>query len=153
MKNAIVGLAGVVFAVGLSLSGMTQPSKVIGFLDVFGQWDPSLALVMIGAIGVHASVRLLILRRAAPVFAPAFPLHAKAKIDTPLLTGAAVFGIGWGLGGYCPGPAFVSATGSLHALAFVGAMTAGMLVHRFAHLRATDDLPVQSVSCDASPIG
>lgn len=150
-SNLVVFVAGVLFAVGLALSGMTDPGKVIGFLDVTGAWDPSLALVMVGAIGVHATLRLVILKRAQPVFQPAFEQPLVGKADVPLLVGAAVFGLGWGLGGYCPGPAFVSAAaGSLPAAVFVGAMTGGMLLHRVLHVRAADDgsLPV-SVGCDA----
>ncbi len=113
--------AGLVFGVGLGLAGMLQPAKVAGFLDFFGDWDPTLGFVMAGAIAVHATARWFILRRASPA-------HAAGRVDSPLLIGAAVFGIGWGLGGYCPGPAVVS-TASLTtpALAFFGAMLAGML--------------------------
>ncbi|MBL8954336.1 MAG: YeeE/YedE family protein [Myxococcaceae bacterium] len=138
MKSNLVALAaGALFAAGLGLSGMAQPAKVQGFLDVTGQWDASLAFVMIGAIGVHAVALRLIARRKAPLFMPGFqPRPASKVIDGQLLAGAAIFGLGWGLAGYCPGPAFVAAGGvSPNALVFVGAMTVGMLVHRVLHQR------------------
>jgi uncharacterized membrane protein YedE/YeeE len=153
MKSKLAALgAGALFAVGLSLSGMTQPAKVQGFLDFTGNWDASLAFVMVGAIGVHALLRRLIARRAAPVFRPAFESRPQARIDSRLLAGSALFGVGWGLGGYCPGPAFVSLGGvSLSALVFVGAMTAGMVGYRFIHQRASDDAsaPATPTGCDA----
>jgi uncharacterized membrane protein YedE/YeeE len=137
MKNLVAVLAGAVFSAGLLLSGMVQPEKVRGFLDVTGEWDASLAFVMIGAIGVHAVLLRLIARRGAPVFMPTFQPRPRAPIDGSLLAGAAIFGVGWGLGGYCPGPGFVAAGGlSLSALAFVAALTVGMLAHRFFHQRA-----------------
>lgn len=117
--NRIAFFCGVVFAVGLGLAGMTAPAKVIGFLHVTGAWDPSLALVMLGAIGVHVWFAL----RGGQAPAP-------GGVDARLLAGAALFGIGWGIAGYCPGPAVVSlVTLSPDVLAFVGAMLAGMLVH------------------------
>lgn len=118
--NRIAFLAGVVFAIGLGIAGMTQPAKVVGFLDVAGAWDPSLALVMLGAIGVH----VWFARRGGKTPAP-------GGVDARLLGGAALFGIGWGIAGYCPGPAVVSlVTLSPDVLAFVGAMLAGMLLYR-----------------------
>jgi uncharacterized membrane protein YedE/YeeE len=154
MKAKLAALAaGALFAVGLSVSGMTQPAKVQGFLDFTGQWDASLAFVMVGAIGVHAVLRRLIARRAAPLLRPAFESRPPARIDSRLLLGSAVFGIGWGLGGYCPGPAFVSFGGaSLSALVFVGAMTAGMVGYRLIHQRTPDDASAPSLAqpgCDA----
>ncbi len=154
MKSKLAALgAGALFAVGLSVSGMTQPAKVQGFLDFTGQWDASLAFVMIGAIGVHAVLRRVIARRAAPVFTPAFESRPSARIDSRLLLGSALFGIGWGLGGYCPGPAFVSFGGaSLSALLFVGAMTAGMVGYRLIHQRTNDDASspvIARTGCDA----
>ena len=133
-KSAIVVfLAGALFTAGLVLSGMTQPAKVVGFLDVTGAWDPSLAFVMIGAIGVHFVARRLILRRKAPVAAPAFDEPKRTSLAAPLVVGAAIFGVGWGISGYCPGPAIATlGTGSLESLVFVAAMATGMWVHRFA---------------------
>jgi len=135
-KNLVALAAGALFAAGLSLSGMTQPAKVQGFLDVTGQWDASLMFVMLGAIGVHAVAVRLIARRKAPLYMPTFQPRPAKVIDGQLLAGAAIFGAGWGLAGYCPGPAFVAAGGvSPNALAFVVAMTAGMLAHRVLHRR------------------
>lgn len=120
--------AGAIFALGLALSGMVKPAKVVGFLDVAGDWDASLAFVMMGAIAVHAVAHRLILRRRAPLFDEAFHLPTRRDLDRRLLTGAAIFGIGWGLGGYCPGPGIVAASsGALAALVFVVGMTAGVV--------------------------
>jgi uncharacterized membrane protein YedE/YeeE len=123
--------SGVLFGIGLALSGMTQPSKVIGFLDVAGDWDPSLALVMIGAIAVFAPLYRLIGRNARPAFASEFAVHPTRPITAPLLIGAAVFGLGWGVAGFCPGPGVVSAgSGAPAGLVFAVSMLAGMLVFR-----------------------
>jgi uncharacterized membrane protein YedE/YeeE len=120
-------VAGLVFAGGLALSGMTDPAKVIGFLDVTGSWDPSLALVMGGALAVFVPGFRLLRRRAAPVFAPRFMLPRETPIDAQLVGGAAVFGIGWGLVGLCPGPAVASlAAGSPAAWFFVVGMVAAL---------------------------
>jgi uncharacterized membrane protein YedE/YeeE len=119
--------AGLLFGVGLVVSGMTQPQKVLGFLDVFGRFDPSLMLVMVGAIAVHALAYRWKAGRSAPLFSPAFVVPTRRDIDAKLLLGAAIFGLGWGLGGYCPGPGIVSLpAGGLSALVFVGAMLTGM---------------------------
>jgi hypothetical protein len=129
IASLVACASGFLFALGLGVSGMTQPAKVLAFLDVAGSWDPSLALVMIGAIAVHAPIARLILRRRAPVLASAFHLPALRTIDGRIVTGAAVFGVGWGLAGLCPGPAVtVLASGKPIAFAFVGAMLAGMAV-------------------------
>lgn len=122
-------VSGLLFGAGLVLAGMTSPSKVTAFLDLFGRWDPSLAFVMIGAIGVHALLLRPILRLRNPLFSSSFHLPQKTSIDSRLLAGAALFGVGWGLGGVCPGPGLVdAASGSGYALVFVAAMTAGMLI-------------------------
>lgn len=129
-------LAGLLFAVGLSLSGMADPSKVLGFLDVAGAWDPSLAFVMGGALSVYAPLHFLIRRRKAPLFAPEFLPLTKFRIDAPLLAGSVLFGVGWGLSGYCPGPALTNlSTGAPEVLLFVAAMLAGFLLHGFASRR------------------
>ncbi|MGD0529469.1 MAG: DUF6691 family protein [Polyangiaceae bacterium] len=120
--------SGALFAVGLTLAGMTDPARVIGFLDVTGAWDPSLAFVMIGAIGVHALLYRLIARRRAPLFDTAFHPPASKKVDGKLVAGAALFGVGWGTAGYCPGPGLASLT-SAPAAVFVAAMAAGFLLH------------------------
>jgi uncharacterized membrane protein YedE/YeeE len=128
MKSAFSALGGgLVFGVGLGLSGMTQPAKVIAFLDIFGAWDPSLMFVMMGAILVHFVLGRWIRRRETPLLAARFHLPTATRVDMPLLAGAAVFGLGWGLGGYCPGPAIVSlGSGAVPAFIFVGAMALGM---------------------------
>ena len=119
--------SGLLFAFGLGLSGMTQPAKVVGFLDFAGNWDPSLAFVMLGAIGVHTVLSRFILHRPTPFFANAFSVPTRNDVDPKLIGGAALFGAGWGLGGFCPGPALTSVgTGSFTVLIFVGAMMAGM---------------------------
>jgi uncharacterized membrane protein YedE/YeeE len=129
MGGLVVFAAGLMFALGLGISGMTDANKVIAFLNPLGGWDPSLAFVMVGAIGAHLTTYRLIVRRSGPLFAPDFSAASTSVIDKRLVIGSAVFGIGWGLGGFCPGPGVVSATGfGSAALAFVGAMVAGMVV-------------------------
>jgi uncharacterized protein len=129
-RLAAAFVSGLIFALGLGISGMTQPSKVVGFLDFFGHWDPSLACVMIGAIAVYFVAWRLIVRRSAPLFSPRFVLPGRIAIDRPLIAGAAIFGAGWGLGGFCPGPAIASlASGSGTVVLFVLAMVAGMYLH------------------------
>ena len=122
MKRLWAGLAGLVFALGLGLSGMARPVKVLGFLDFSGAWDPSLLCVMGGALLVHAPfVRYLRRRRPSPLLAA-----SRAPIDVRLVAGAAVFGVGWGLSGLCPGPALVDlAQGGGGIVAFVAAMFVG----------------------------
>lgn len=119
---------GLVFAVGLGLSGMTQPAKVLAFLDVGGTWDPTLMFVMAGAIAVHMGFALRAKRTAKPVWAPRFSLPVREGIDARLFVGAALFGVGWGLQGYCPGPAVVaSASGHAVPLVFVASMIVGLV--------------------------
>lgn len=130
-RNAAAFGAGALFAVGLAVSGMTRPSKVVGFLDLAGDWDASLAFVMMGAIAVHFVAYRVVLRRPAPLFDGSFHLPTRKDIDLRLVLGAAVFGVGWGLGGYCPGPGLVSAAaGSPGAVVFVVGMTVGMLIEQ-----------------------
>jgi hypothetical protein len=130
LKSSLTALgAGIVFGVGLGLSGMTEPAKVLGFLDVFGAWDPSLMFVMGGAILVHFVLGRLIRRRERPLLDARFHLPRATRLDKSLIVGSAVFGVGWGLGGYCPGPAIVSlGSGSTPAIVFVGAMALGMAI-------------------------
>ncbi len=121
-------LGGTVFGLGLAISGMTQPAKVVGFFDFFGSWDPSLGFVMGGAILVYTPVYRWATRTwQKPVWAPAFALPTRHDIDWRLIAGSGVFGIGWGLGGYCPGPALTSVgAGSQEALTFGLAMLLGV---------------------------
>jgi uncharacterized membrane protein YedE/YeeE len=120
-------VSGLVFGAGLAVSGMTLPAKVVGFLDFFGHWDPTLIFVMGGAIAVHATVYWLVRKRRSPLFAERFQLPTRRDIEPKLIVGAALFGLGWGLGGYCPGPAVVSLpSGSVEVGAFVVAMLVAM---------------------------
>ena len=130
MSRLVVGIAGLLFAFGLALSGMTDANIVLGFLNLAGDWDPSLAFVMVGAIGVHMLVFKPITRRPSPVFAKTFQIPSRKDIDFRLVGGATLFGLGWGLSGLCPGPALVSLT-SLGAdiAVFVGTMVLGMAVY------------------------
>lgn len=146
MSRLVAFVAGVAFALGLGIGGMTQPTRVLAFLDFAGDWDPSLALVMLGAVLVFAVAFRLGGRRGHPVLAPTFALPTRRDVDARLVAGAVVFGVGWGLGGLCPGPAVTSlASGEPEALLFVAAMLAGMGAHividqRFS-LRAPGDPP------------
>ncbi|MBA4742182.1 MAG: YeeE/YedE family protein [Azoarcus sp.] len=123
-------LVGLIFGLGLILSGMTDPSKVLGFLDLFGAWDPSLALVMGGAIAVGTIAFALAKDRTRSVLGSTMHLPRATQIDKRLVVGALIFGAGWGLAGFCPGPALVaSASGEIKAAIFVVAMLAGMGVY------------------------
>jgi uncharacterized protein len=133
-KSLVAGLlSGVVFAAGLVLGGMTDPKKVQAFLDFggipSGRWDASLAFVMGGALLVSYFAFRSVTGRNMPWFAPKFELPTRRDIDTPLVIGAVLFGAGWGLAGYCPGPALASVlTGGVDILVFVGAMLIGMAI-------------------------
>jgi hypothetical protein len=132
--NMILGglAAGLFFGIGLVVSGMTQPEKVLGFLDVFGAWDPTLAFVMTGALIVAAPGFYLARRRSRPLVAANFRWPARADIDGPLVAGSALFGIGWGLIGLCPGPAIANLATLMPEVAlFVAAMGAGMVALDF----------------------
>ena len=100
--------AGAIFGAGLALAGMLNPAKVVGFLDIFGIWDPSLGLVMAGGILINATGHYFVMKRHRPMFDTRFELPTSNNIDRPLLIGSAIFGIGWGLAGYCPGPVVAS---------------------------------------------
>jgi uncharacterized membrane protein YedE/YeeE len=130
MRSALVAfISGVVFAVGLGIGGMTQPAKVIGFLDFVGNWDPSLALVMLGAVGVHSLFYRLLGNRPSSRLAPAIPLPTRKEIDFRLIGGSALFGLGWGIAGLCPGPAITSlASGNFPVVIFSVGMIAGIVV-------------------------
>lgn len=128
---AFAGLAGGLFGAGLVISGMAQPARVLGFLTVTTGWDPSLAFVMAGAVAAYALALRIRARRFAPWFDAAFHVPTRRDIDTPLVVGAAVFGIGWGLAGLCPGPSLVNlGAGTPSAIAFVAAMLVGMMLQR-----------------------
>ena len=124
-------LLGLLFGVGLVVSGMSDPAKVLNFLDFFGNWDPSLAFVMGGAVLVAAVGYRLVTQRQRPVLAESFSLPTRKDIDSRLVVGAAIFGIGWGLGGFCPGPALTSlGLGSSGVLVFLPFMFAGLWLAR-----------------------
>ena len=129
-SNITSFFCGILFSIGLGISGMTQPQKVIGFLDVFGEWDPSLAFVMGGAVLSYFAIQLSIqINFSTPVLGGSFQIPSRKDFDRSLIIGALLFGSGWGLGGYCPGPAITSlGSGSLNALLFVVAMGVGMLL-------------------------
>ena len=137
MKRALAALlAGALFGVGLAVARMTDPTVVLGFLDVFGRFDPTLAFVLAGAVATTAMAFQVALRRRRPVLAEQFQIPEKRTIDAPLLLGAAIFGIGWGLAGYCPGPALVAVAGGVQtAFVFVPAMLVGMMIQRHTQRR------------------
>ena len=138
MNRVIEFLVGLVFGIGLILASMTDPGKVIGFLDLFGSWDPSLALVMGGAIGVAVFAFFVARQRTTSFLGGAMHLPRAGQIDRPLVLGSLVFGVGWGLAGFCPGPALVSlGSGEPKAAVFVLAMVLGMM----AFDRATRSQP------------
>ena len=119
-------VVGIIFGFGLSLSEMINPARVIGFLDVAGRWDATLLFVMGGALAVTVPLYPVVLRRPRPLLAQEFALPAKKAIDKPLIAGAVIFGIGWGLGGFCPGPALAGlSSGNPSLILFIAAMVAG----------------------------
>ncbi len=129
--------AGLLFGLGLSLSGMLDPARVRGFLDVAGAWDPSLVFVLGGAVTVSGLGDALSRRLGHPVLADRFDRPQRRRIDAPLVLGAALFGIGWGLSGFCPGPAVAAlSTGARPVLVFVAALLVGMAAHDLARRRA-----------------
>ena len=142
---------GFIFGLGLLVSGMVQPTKVLGFLDIFGAWDPSLAVVMLAALVVSNAGFALAKRRQRPILAPKSLWPLKSDIDRPLVIGSALFGLGWGLVGLCPGPALENlATLSPRVIVFVVAMAAGMMMHDLwqtqrAALTRPDGLPARAL--------
>ena len=133
-RSAAAFASGALFGIGLALSGMTDARRVLGFLDIFGAFDPTLAFVLGGAVGTTLLLFRPVLRRGRPLLEPAFRLPDAQRIDARLLGGAAIFGVGWGLAGYCPGPALaVLGAGAAEALWFVPAMLAGFLLHRIVN--------------------
>ena len=136
LQRASEFAVGLLFGWGLILAGMTDPGKVIGFLDLAGAWDPSLAFVMGGAIAVGFFAFALAKKRTTNLFGGALHLPTSRDIDRPLVIGALLFGAGWGLAGFCPGPGIVSmAAGEFKGLVFVAAMVAGMAVFEFTDKR------------------
>jgi uncharacterized membrane protein YedE/YeeE len=132
MKNSLAAFAvGFVFAIGLGISGMTQPQKVVGFLDLFGNWDPSLIFVMVGAIAVHFVTYKIIRKRKSPLLASVWHVPTKKQITPALIIGSFIFGVGWGIGGYCPGPAIASAASfDSRVFIFLASMVAGMYLFK-----------------------
>ena len=137
MGETTVGLlTGLLFGLGLCLSGMADPSVVLGFLDLAGQWNPALLFVMAGGVSVTFIGYRIVLGRKRPLWSKSFQLPTASAVDGSLISGAAIFGIGWGLAGYCPGPALVSlASGRPQVLVFVVAMLAGMIFVRWIRAR------------------
>jgi len=133
MRHALPGLVvGTLFGAGLALSGMTNPARVLGFLDVAGDWDPTLALVLGAALVPSALAYLLVVRMKRPVMAEEFCIPQNRTIEARLLAGGGLFGVGWGLVGLCPGPAIAGLVANAwQSWTFVAAMVAGMAVHRF----------------------
>ncbi len=146
MRQGITALiVGVMFGLGLAVSGMTQPQKVVGFLDFMGSWDPSLAFVMVGAILIHSVAYRFVLRRSSPFLAPHFLIPDGSMIDRRLIVGSVLFGMGWGLAGYCPGPALASIVAlKTEIFVFLLAMTSGMYLHvLFERVQSAKALPVK----------
>ncbi|MBZ4420224.1 DUF6691 family protein [Myxococcus sp. RHSTA-1-4] len=144
-------LSGLIFAIGLGISGMTDPANVTNFLDFAGSWDYRLAFVMVGGIAVHAALRPLILKRKRPFYATSFPSFSITQVDRKLLVGAGLFGVGWGLGGFCPGPALTSlATGAPAVLIFVASMFAGMYLAQVLQNRSGASAPAPRLNATPS---
>jgi hypothetical protein len=131
MRSILTLLVGILFGTGISLSGMANPAKVINFFDIAGTWDPSLGFVMGGAVIVAFVGYRIVLRRPTPVFEPTFDIPQNRRIDAKLLSGAAIFGVGWGIAGFCPGGA-LPALGTLNSnvIVFVVALIVGMMATR-----------------------
>lgn len=130
-RSAFALIAGLLFGLGLAVSGMTDPDKVLNFLDIAGRWDPSLALVMLGALAVATPGYAWVRRRSHAVCGDALPGPSSPRIDASLLLGSVLFGVGWGIAGFCPGPALANlAHGTGDALVFVVALVAGSQVAR-----------------------
>lgn len=148
MKQYFIALlSGLIFGFGLGLSQMIDQGRVLGFMDVAGVWDPTLLFVLGGAVGVTIIAFRFVLRRPAPIFAPKFYLPTRKDIDMPLVAGAAVFGIGWGISGFCPGPAVASlALGSLNPILFMISVAVGSYIYNFVANRPSKETPVPGKS-------
>ena len=138
MLRNIASLAcGIIFGAGLGIAQMTNPDKVLDFFDLFGAWDPSLALVMAGALAVMAIAFRIVAGRSAPILGQAFQIPTRREVDSRLVAGAVMFGVGWGLVGFCPGPAISGlALGRYEVIVFVLAMLTGMAAQRYGPWRA-----------------
>jgi len=137
MRTLVAGLFGVLFGAGLALAGMTDPARVLNFLDLFGTWDPTLACVLGGAVATSSLGFALGRRRAQPWLGGSFALPTRKDVDGRLVGGAALFGVGWGLAGLCPGPALANLGRPSAALyVFVAAMVAGILLQRWTERRS-----------------
>jgi uncharacterized protein len=141
-------LSGLVFGAGLVISGMTEPAKVIGFLDVTGRWDPSLAFVMAGALSAHLVAQRVAVGRGKPIFAARFHFTDRTRVDAQLVVGSALFGVGWALSGMCPGPALTSlASAAQGPFLFVAMMAVGAIVG----MKIEDRLSRKAAHLEASP--
>jgi uncharacterized membrane protein YedE/YeeE len=147
-------VCGLIFGWGLLISGMTQPEKVLGFLDVFGRWDPTMGFVMAGALAISALGFVLVKRRIAPIFAAQSLWPSRTDIDRRLVAGAVLFGAGWGMVGLCPGPALENlATLSPRVIVFVVAMAAGMVLQDLWQQRTPSPAKLQDAALATSPDG
>ncbi|HPF72123.1 MAG: YeeE/YedE family protein [Lysobacteraceae bacterium] len=136
MRIWVALACGMLFGAGLTLSGMTDPAKVVGFLDVFGAWDPTLVVVMSSALLVTLPLFQLAARRSRPLLDRQFFLPVRTRVDRDLLLGSAIFGVGWGVAGFCPGPAIAGlVSGSTQILLFVLSMAVGMTLRSFSYRR------------------
>ena len=132
MRSVLVFCAGLLFAIGLGVSGMTDANKVVNFLNVLGSWDPTLLFVLGGAVVFHTIAYRLIRRSVAPWYASMFSVPSRKDIDKNLVVGSILFGIGWGISGFCPGPAFVTlVSGTPEIVVFVLTALAGMAIYKF----------------------
>ena len=138
MNKLISLISGIIFGIGLVISEMVNPAKVLGFLDLFGSWDPSLAFVMIGALVISSPLFHVIQKREKPIFVEQFNYSNNKEINNKLIIGSALFGAGWGLGGLCPGPAISSiALININSITFVFAMFIGFYIVKFFNLSKT----------------
>ena len=131
-ENLAAGVAGLIFGIGLVIAGMTQPHKVVGFLDIFGNWDPALMFVMGGAVTLHLVTYRLVRKRPTPIVVSKWQVPTKTELTKALMIGAVLFGAGWGLAGFCPGPAITSlASFDVSVVIFVVSMLTGMVIFKF----------------------
>lgn len=151
MRTLAAFASGTLFGLGLTVSQMVNPAKVLGFLDVVGDWDPSLAFVMVGAIGVMAIAYVLKRHMEHPVAAERFQVPTRNDIDRSLVIGATLFGVGWGLVGFCPGPALAAlSSASIEPLIFVLAMLGGMSLHGFVAGRGSSPQTTSGIQAPKS---